>query len=362
MSRGEDDDDKQYDASQRKLDDARKKGEIARSGDLNTAAAFGGLLLVATLFGPATIRRFGDHLVTLIDHADRLSSDVFSDAGATIGGSIMLGTLKTVAPWIGGPALAVLLSIVAQQSFVVAPDKLTPRLSRISMVSNVKNKFGRNGFFEFAKSFVKLSIISAILAVFILNRADQMIASAVLSPSMVAGLMGHLFVSFLSLVVVIAFVFGGVDYVWQLNEHARNQKMTRQEMVDESKDNEGDPHIKQKRRQRAYEIANNQMMSAVPTADVIIVNPTHYAVALKWNRTSGGAPSCVAKGVDEIATQIRKIAAESGVPIHSDPPTARALFAQVEIGAEIQLDHYRAVAAAIRFAEVMRTKARGRRL
>lgn len=359
MSDGEDADDKQYDASQKKLDDARKKGDIAKSTDLNTAAAFGGLLLVASVFGSANIRAFGEHLMALIDHADGLGASAFSGSGSAIGGAIMYEAMKAAAPWIGGPALAVLLSIVAQRSFVVAPEKLGPKLSRISLIANAKNKFGRSGLFEFSKSMVKLFIISAILAIFFVRRTDEMIASAVLSPLMVAGLMGHLFVSFLSLVVLIAFVFGGVDYAWQLNEHARKQKMTRKELTDESKDSEGDPHIKQKRRQKAYEIANNQMMSAVPTADVIIVNPTHYAVALKWNRKSGGAPSCVAKGADEVAAQIRRIAAESGVPIHSDPPTARALFAQVEIGAEIRLDHYRAVAAAIRFAEAMRTKAKG---
>ena len=137
--------------------------------------------------------------------------------------------------------------------------------------------------------------------------------------------------------------------------------MSRKELTDESKESEGDPHIKQQRRQRGYQIATNQMLAEVPKADVIIVNPTHYAVALKWDKTSGGAPVCVAKGVDEIATQIRKLAAEAGVPIHSDPPTARALHATIAIGAEIQSDHYRAVAAAIRFAEAMRVKAKSMR-
>ena len=108
------------------------------------------------------------------------------------------------------------------------------------------------------------------------------------------------------------------------------------------------------------EISQNQMMPEVPKADVVIVNPTHYAVALKWSRSPGEAPVCVAKGVDEIAHAIRKAASEAGVPIHSDPPTARALHATVEIGAEIPVEQYRAVAAAIRFAQAMRERARGR--
>ncbi|PSL15720.1 EscU/YscU/HrcU family type III secretion system export apparatus switch protein, partial [Shimia abyssi] len=120
----------------------------------------------------------------------------------------------------------------------------------------------------------------------------------------------------------------------------------------------GDPHIKQQRRQRAQEIATNQMLSDVPSADVIIVNPTHYAVALKWNRAPGEAPVCVAKGVDEVAKSIRECAHDAGVPIKSDPPTARALHAIVEIGHEVPPDLYRPVATAIRFAEAMRQKAK----
>ncbi|NCM97925.1 MAG: flagellar biosynthesis protein FlhB, partial [Rhodobacterales bacterium] len=133
------------------------------------------------------------------------------------------------------------------------------------------------------------------------------------------------------------------------------------EMMDENKDSEGDPHTKAARRQRGYDIATNRMLEDVPQADVIVVNPTHYAVALKWDRAARRAPVCVAKGVDEIAARIRERAAAAGVPIHRDPPTARALHASVEIGQEIRPDQYRAVAAAIRFAEAMRKRARQRR-
>ncbi len=123
------------------------------------------------------------------------------------------------------------------------------------------------------------------------------------------------------------------------------------------KEQEGDPTMKQNRRERGQAIARNQMMKDVPSADVVIVNPTHYAVALKWDRKAGGAPICVAKGTDEIALKIREIAAISGVPIRSDPPTARAIHASVEIGEEVKREHYAAVAAAIHFADAMRKKA-----
>jgi flagellar biosynthetic protein FlhB len=134
--------------------------------------------------------------------------------------------------------------------------------------------------------------------------------------------------------------------------------MSRKEMLDEFKANEGDPHLKSARRQRAQEVATNRMLTDVAKADVVVVNPTHYAVALRWDRTKRGAPICVAKGVDEIARRIRERAAEHGIPIHRDPPTARAMHASVEIGQEIRPEHYRAVAAAIRFADSMRKRAR----
>jgi flagellar biosynthetic protein FlhB len=133
--------------------------------------------------------------------------------------------------------------------------------------------------------------------------------------------------------------------------------MTRQEMTEEHKESEGDPHFRAHRRQRGQEIAMNRMLRAVPEADVVLVNPTHYAVALKWNRKDGRAPVCIAKGRDEVAARIRERANAAGVPVHRDPPTARALHAALDIGDEIGREHYQAVAAAIRFAEAMRKKA-----
>ena len=157
---------------------------------------------------------------------------------------------------------------------------------------------------------------------------------------------------------VLAAAVGAVDWLWEWGQHRRQNRMSRQELMDETKSSEGDPHIKQQRRARAQAIAMNQMLADVPKADVIVVNPTHYAVALRWDRAGGGVPICVAKGVDEIAHRIRAVAAEAGVPVFSDPPTARSLHAMIEIGAPIHPDHFRAVAAAIRFADLIRAKAR----
>ncbi len=177
-------------------------------------------------------------------------------------------------------------------------------------------------------------------------------------PKIVGALMTRVIIDFMFVVLLIALGVGAIDYLWQHHDHLRKNRMSHKEIRDEHKQQEGDPYLKQERRQRGSQIASQQMMADVPEADVIIVNPSHYAVALKWSRAPGSAPICVAKGVDHIARTIRECAMENGVPIHRDPPTARAIHASTEIGQEIDPDQYRSVAAAIRFAEMMRRKAR----
>jgi len=157
--------------------------------------------------------------------------------------------------------------------------------------------------------------------------------------------MFRLIAEFMILVFLIAAAIGVLDFLWQYAEHIRRNRMSRKDMTDEAKESEGDPHMKHQRRQKAVELAMNKMLAQVPEADVIIVNPEHYAVALKWSREPGAAPVCVAKGVDEIAARIREIAGESGIPLYRDPPLARALHAMVDIGQEILPQHYKAVAA-----------------
>ncbi|MEJ2000157.1 MAG: flagellar type III secretion system protein FlhB [Maritimibacter sp.] len=360
MADDTDDDDKQYEASQKKLDDARKKGEVPRSTDLSTAASYAGFLIVAFTLGTTILRDTGSLLAGLLGHSATLSTDIFSGGGTTNTGEIMAQVLGKFLPWLLVPALLVLLTSIAFRSFTFAPEKLQPKLSRINPISNAKNKFGRNGLFEFAKSFTKLVIYSLVLGFFLYGQLPEVLGTLTLTPAMATVVLLDLGGRFFSLVLIVALVIGGIDFFWQYQEHLRKNRMTRKELTDESKESEGDPHMKQKRRQRGYDIAMNQMLGDVPDADVVVVNPTHYAVALKWSRLPGEAPICVAKGVDDVAAKIREIASESGVPIHRDPPTARAVYATVEIGQEIHPEHYQAIAAAIRFAEEMRRKMRAR--
>ncbi|MDQ2090564.1 EscU/YscU/HrcU family type III secretion system export apparatus switch protein [Marimonas arenosa] len=358
MSQGEDNTDKRHDPTQKKLDDARKKGEIPRSSDLSVAAGYGGLLICALAAGASSIQALGTTMMTMIDQAGSLAPLVFNgDPRAPLGG-LASAVVRGALPWFLLPALAVLSVLAAQRGFTFAPTKLRMKLSRIAPVSNAKKKYGRAGLFEFFKSFTKLLVFSAVLGLFLKARLPEMASAVLGGPNYAAVLMAQVSVEFVFVSFLIALAIGGIDFLWQRAEHQRQNRMSDKEMRDEHKEAEGDPHMKNHRRSRAQEIALNQMMSEVPTADVVIVNPAHYAVALTWSRKRGDAPVCVAKGVDEIARKIREVAREAGVPIHADPPTARALYATTELGQEIAPEHFRPVAAAIRFAEAMRRRAR----
>ncbi|GLS85194.1 flagellar biosynthesis protein FlhB [Cypionkella aquatica] len=351
----DEDDDKQHEPSQKRLDEARARGEIPRSADLNTAASYAGFVLVGLAGGSALLQHFGQIAMAMLQQPERLAPMVFGNAAAPLAG-IELSFASTALPLFAVPMIAVVLVLFAQRAVHFAPEKLLVKWSRISPAAIAKQKFGPDGLFEFGKSFAKLLIVTLVLVLQLSGSAADILASLTMEPKQIIVLMLKLLMKFMVLVAIIITIFGVVDYIWQYIQHRRRNMMSRKDMMDEMKDAEGDPHVKQHRRQRAQEIATNRMLQDVAKADVVVVNPTHYAVALKWNRKGRGAPICVAKGVDEVAARIRAKAAEAGVPLQPDPPTARAIYASVEIGQQIRPEHYRAVAAAIRFAEAMRKR------
>ncbi len=356
MAESEEDSDKQYAASQKKLDDARKKGEFARSADLHSAGGYGGLLLAIATLGSLALADLGTSLAILLGQADSIA-EVMLAGGAPFAGGIIVTVFVAVAVLFGAPAVFALLSVLLQRAFVMTPGNLAPKLDRISPISGAKNKFGAKGLFEFVKSTAKLVIYVVALGIYLVMQGDAILGTTAFEPRQLIVSMGRMLVELLALVFLIALLIGALDYLWQHGHHLHKNRMSRKELMDELKQSEGDPMMKQQRRQRGQEIAMNRMLADVPKADVVIVNPTHFAVALQWDR-SRAAPVCLAKGVDETAGRIRALAQEYAVPLHSDPPTARALYAEVEIGEEIRPTHYKAVAAAIRFAESMRKKAR----
>jgi len=359
MAEGEDEgQEKAHDPTPRRLDQAREKGDVPRSQDAQTFAAYLGLALAMAIAAPWAGERLGEALMTPLarpaDFAAQLTGGGASDLLAAFAGRVLVAAL----PFVAAPAVLILALLIAQRGIVAAPDKLAPKLSRISPVENARQKYGPQGLVEFAKSAVKLIAVGAVLGLALADQAERLAGYAGLAPSRLGTLLAAQFWSLMTGVLIVAAAVGFFDLLWQNQQHVVRNRMSHQDMKEEAKQSEGDPHMKAERRQRAQAAANNRMLRDVPGASVVIVNPTHYAVALKWDRAAGTAPVCLAKGVDEMALRIREIAETAGVAIHRDPPTARALHALVEIGHEVPPEQYRAVAAAILFAEEMRGRAR----
>lgn len=350
----EDEGEKQHEASGRKLEKAREQGDIARSPDLLSAASFSGFILAVLALGPSMLQGSGLAAQSFLEQVGQAR---FNASGVDLW-SASFAVLRPLSPLVSLPLLLVVLTLFATKGIVFVPDKLLPKLSRVSLLANAKQKLGLQAWVAFLKNILKLVVVSLIflyvLTVGIAPILDTQKMGAQQSAAFALSVLAQ-FSLWMALVFV---VFGVIDHLWQVYDHAQKNRMSRKELTDEAKDSDGDPHQKAERRRRAQEIASQSITESVKTASVIIVNPTHYAVALRWVREDRRAPVCVAKGLDERALAIRLAAKESGVPIHSDPATARALYAVVEVGQEVRKDHYKAVAVAIRFAEAVRRKKR----
>lgn len=352
----EDDAERPHDPTPKRLQDARDKGDIPRSPDLLAAASYGGLLL-AVLIGAGPLLQTAEGGAALLSRADRLAEAALT-AGQPFAVGVAGSMLLPLSPFFVLPGLVVLAMLLGLRGIIFSPEKLAPTLSRINPIANAKQKFGPEGLVDFAKSLVKLILTGVALVWLAQSQGDRLLAAMARDPAGVMFEMARVTVLFLALVFVQQLALGLCDALWQWHRFRLRNRMSDKDLRDESKESEGDPHLRAHRRQRGQEIALNRMLADMPGADVVIVNPTHYAVALKWDRAARVPPICIAKGTDEIALRIRQAAAQHGIPVRHDPPTARALHASVKIGEPIRPDHYRAVAAAIRFAEALRRRAK----
>jgi flagellar biosynthetic protein FlhB len=359
MAEGEDSaQEKSHEATPRRLERAREQGDVPRSQDAQTFAAYLGLALAAAIALPWASRRLGETLMAPLAHPHDMAHGLMTGGADELLSALMVRVLLPALPFVAAPALLVIALLLAQRGIVLAPDKAMPKLSRLSPIANARQKYGPDGLVEFAKSAVKLTAVGAVLGIVIAGEVDRLGSYVARPPGALGALLAEQFEALIIGVLIVTAVVGFFDLLWQQAEHLRRNRMTHQDLKEEGKQAEGDPHMKAERRERARAMANNRMLLDVPESTVVITNPTHYAVALKWDRAPGTAPLCLAKGVDEMAHRIREIAECHDVPVHRDPPTARALHALVEVGQEVPPEHYRAVAAAILFAERMRAEAR----
>lgn len=347
---------KTLDPTPQRLQRARREGDVPKSQDLQTAAGFLGLLLAVMISGASIALGVAEPIFAFIARPDELVGVLLAPGGRAVAIDLIMSALFAVTPFLLAPMFGAILAVLAQRAFVIAPKKIAPKLSRLNPIKNAAQKFGASGLFEFLKSFVKLIAIGVVLAMIVGYNHDGLGGLIMLDAKQMLGVLYDEATTLLIAALVLFSIIAFLDVFWQQSQYIKKLRMSLQEVKDEMKDSEGDPYVKAARRRRAREIASNRSLADVPNADVVIVNPTHYAVALSWSRQAGEAPVCVAKGVDLMAARIREIASEAHVPIHSDPPTARALYAAIEIGDEIKPEHYQAVAIAIRFADALRAR------
>ncbi|MBL4871495.1 MAG: flagellar biosynthesis protein FlhB [Robiginitomaculum sp.] len=351
---------KTLEASEQKLRKAREKGDIVQSTEIHTVMMYMGVCLAIIMLGSIVGSGVLTALGAMLEYPDRISAGMLLGEGGDITGWIFGKIAIAIIPFFAMPALFVILSLIAQRAVVFSPSKIQPKLNKLSIVENAKKKYGPGGIGEFLKSFAKLVVILVIAEYFFYKEYEVLPAYSGMSAQLLPGLMAEKSLELIFYVMIGASFIAAIDYPAKWIRHRQKMRMSIQEARDENKENEGDPYQKQRRRQRAEEIAKTTMLQDVTSANVIIVNPTHYSVALVWDREGGDAPKCVAKGIDHMAFRIRERAKMSGIPIHEDPPCARALFATTEIGDIIPREQYAAVAAAIHYADkIARTTATG---
>lgn len=337
-------DDRTEEPTQRKLEEAIKRGDVAKSVEINTLFVLGGFALTLMLLSGTITQNLALGLRGFLMNAHAVPSD--GAAFAAFGRRALGVGLFAMGLPAAIVATAALLGGGLQHRPLWTFKPLTPQVSRISPMSGFKRIFGTEALVQFVKGLLKIAIVGAVATTVLWTDRDRLEGLARME---VAALLPALLALALKLVGgvlgIYAFLAIG-DAVYQRIAWLRRQRMSKRELKDEFKETEGNPEIKAKLRQIRAARVKRRMMAAVPKATVVIANPTHYAVALSYERGMQ-APVCVAKGVDAIALRIRAVAAEHGVAVVENPPLARALHATVEIDQEIPVEHYKAVAEVI---------------
>ena len=331
----------------RKLQQAREKGDVAKTPDLPQLASLAATAAVIALAGGWLSRNLATAMLPFIARPESIS---LQGAGAL---EVARHAVMAVAPIL----LAVLVAAgtagaagnLVQHGVLFTPDKLKPDFKRVSPMEGLKRMFGIEAFVQFGKSLLKVAL-TGVVAWFVLKpHWNEMRGLAGLETSAILPFVADILRRLVFAVVALFLLVAGADWFWQRQRFMHKMRMTKEELKEDYKQSEGDPYMKARQKQMRHERARRRMMQAVPGATVVVMNPTHFAVALKYDPSEAPAPTCVAKGVDSMALKIRAIAEEAGVPVIEDPPLARSLFAAVDIDESIPAAHYEAVAKIIGF-------------
>jgi flagellar biosynthesis protein FlhB len=339
------------DPTQKRLDDAQAKGDVAKSQEVNTWFMIAGATLVLSTFSGSMGSGILNPMRNLIANSWMIRTD--GPGLLALAQHIEYALIAAV----GVPFLMLMLAAIAgnmiQHRLVWSSESLKPKLSKISPGAGFRRIFGKQAVANFVKGLFKLIALGAVMTAVMWPERHRLEAMVRFDPAAIMGATTGMTMHLLGAVVAMLAVVAIADYFFQYRTWYERQKMTLQEMKEEFKQSEGDPHVKGRIRQLRQQRMKKRMMAAVPKASVVITNPTHYSVALAYDRGMA-APVCVAKGVDNIAFKIREIAKEHDIPIVENVPLARSLYATVDIDEEIPVEHYHAVAEVIGF--VMRLK------
>jgi flagellar biosynthetic protein FlhB len=338
---------KTEEATPRKLEEARRKGDVPKTQDLAPFAALAASVAVlATLGGPLS-RDLAEAMMVYVAQAHALE---LADGGAV---EVMRRAALAAAPAIGAVMLAAAVAGAAgnlvQHGLLWSGEKIKFDLKKVSPLSGFKRLFGADALIQFAKTFIKLIATGAVVWFAIKSHLTELQGLSALNVLAMLPLTRDLLWAITWPVLMLLAVMAGGDWLLQRFRWTQRQRMTKQELKEDFKQSEGDPHVRAKLRQMRAEIAKRRMMQTLPTATVVVMNPTHYAVALRYEPRETAAPVCVAKGLDDLALRIRAVAEEHGVAVVEDPPLARMLYAAVDVDETIPREHFEAVAQIIGF-------------
>ena len=348
----QDDSQKTEEPTEKRLREAREKGQIAKSQEVSHWFAIFGLTLIVGFLLPGMAGGIAEALKPFVERPHDIAlgrgglSPVLAGLVLKLAAALMLPILLLVG--------AALFSGFVQTGFNFSVQPLAPKLEKISLIAGFKRLFSARALMEFAKGLLKLAIVSAAIALVLWPAAETIPASVTFDMVGFVVLLKSLGFRVLVAALSVMTAIAALDYAFQRYQHRKQLRMSKQDLKDEFKQTEGDPMVKARLRQIRTERARQRMMSAVPEADVVVTNPTHFAVALKYEHGVDPAPRVTAKGVDHLAQRIRELAEEHEVPLVENPPLARALYGSVEIDQEVPPEHYQAVAEIIGY--VMRLR------
>lgn len=354
MSEDQDESQKTEEPTHKRLEDARKKGQIVRSREVNSLFILMVFGLIVTVFAPPLMRQTMEILLPFLSHPEELSVDAGGLQRLTMHLVVEIGAIIAL------PGLLAILAALGagflQTRFNTSWEPIKPKLEKISPLKGLKRMFSMNALMEFIKGIIKITIVGVVATIAITPYIDFLPRLPSEDIWDILNFLLTLVTRMIIGVLIVMFVIAILDYMYQRYEFMKKLRMSKQEIKDEYKQQEGDPHIKQKLKQIRMERARGRMMAAVPEADVVITNPTHYAVALKYDPATMRAPLLIAKGTDIAAQRIKEIAYEHKIPVMRNPVLARAIYADVEVDMAIPQQHYLAVAKIISYVYKLKGK------